>query len=367
MKIKLLDKYIFKQVITATILGILLFIVVWISPEILLDIIRDTVYGEISPKVAVQLLIMEIPEILGKAIPVGLLLGCLYVFDKLSKNFELIIMRSTGISFKRMVIPVLIISIVGCVLCYKTYDTIIPYSTNKIKQLKNSKPNTEFVYIQKDANQKPKQAVIVTNFDGQSINNVKVLQFAEVNDNEAPLVKNILIADKAVYNGQKWTLEEGIDYKIAPDGVYEKISKFNSKQILDGKQAQNAYKLMAYSVKKPREIDSKDLASYISLLKSEDLIDEYNYMLNKLYQRDSQAFSCILLAICGVILGFSRPREKRFLGYTVATGLVFVFYIIVPFLDLLAQKSVLPPILTAWIPCLLVVGVIFALLKYKEI
>ena len=93
---KLLDKYILKQIFAATLVGIILFIVVWISPEILFKIIKRTVAGEYTIAVAIKRFIFEIPEILGKAIPVGLLLGNLFIFDKLSKDFELTILRNIG-------------------------------------------------------------------------------------------------------------------------------------------------------------------------------------------------------------------------------------------------------------------------------
>ena len=67
----ILDRYIFKQVLTATLVGIVMFIVIWISPEILFKIIRNTIYGEITLQTALKLFFLEIPEILGKAVPVG--------------------------------------------------------------------------------------------------------------------------------------------------------------------------------------------------------------------------------------------------------------------------------------------------------
>ena len=101
-KITLFDKYIFNQVLLATLVSILLFIVIWIAPEILFKVIRRTLKGVYTYPVAFQLLLYEIPQILGKALPVGLLLGSLFTFDKLSKDFELTVLRGIGISFKRI-------------------------------------------------------------------------------------------------------------------------------------------------------------------------------------------------------------------------------------------------------------------------
>lgn len=85
-KISVYDKYIFTQVMFASIVAILLFTVVWIAPEMLLNTIKKTLSGEFGVKTAILVLFYELPKILGKAFPVGLLLGTLFTFDKLSKD-----------------------------------------------------------------------------------------------------------------------------------------------------------------------------------------------------------------------------------------------------------------------------------------
>lgn len=98
-RITIYDRYIFSQVFFATFVAILLFTVVWIAPEMLLNTIKRTLEGVYTAKTAVLVLTYELPKILGKAFPVGLLLGTLFTFDKLSKDSELTIFRAVGMSF----------------------------------------------------------------------------------------------------------------------------------------------------------------------------------------------------------------------------------------------------------------------------
>ena len=74
-RITIYDRYIFSQVFFATFVAILLFTVVWIAPEMLLNTIKRTLEGVYTAKTAVLVLTYELPKILGKAFPVGLLLG----------------------------------------------------------------------------------------------------------------------------------------------------------------------------------------------------------------------------------------------------------------------------------------------------
>ena len=105
--ITIYDKYIFTQVLVTTLVAILLFTIVWIAPEMLLSTIKKVLNGIYTPKTGILVLLYEIPQILGKAFPVGLLLGSLFTFDKLSKDSELTIFRAVGMSFGRILRPLL--------------------------------------------------------------------------------------------------------------------------------------------------------------------------------------------------------------------------------------------------------------------
>ena len=129
----------------------------------------------------------------------------------------------------------------------------------------------------------------------------------------------------------------------------------------------NAYTIMINSTKRDREINNKDLKAYVKLLKQEKLDEDYRLMLNKYLQRFFHPFVCVLLAIMGCLLGFSKPREQRLIGFTIAIGCIFVYYITLPFFDLLAEKGVLHPLICASFPPLAFLGAIVAFYKSKDL
>ncbi len=363
----ILDRYIFRQVLTATLAAIILFIVIWISPEILFKIIKNTIYGNITVETAVKLFFLEIPEILGKAIPVGLMIGSLFVFDRLSRDSELTIIRGIGVSLQRLFVPVIILSIIGTGICYFVYKDLIPYSNFEIKKLKNEIFQSHFVYMDKSPEGKPKNIIIVGGYDGNHISSIKYLMFSDIVSSEAPLIKSVITAENAEIKDGYWVINKGIEYKIAPNGVYEKIIPFNKMRIFDKKASEQAKKLLGFSTKRTKEMTNNELENYMSVLKDVDMHDEYRFALSKYYQRFAHSLGCLLFAICGVLLGFSRPREKRFLGFSIGVGLIFIYYIILPFLDMLAQVGVLPALIAAWIPNLIIMSAIYGLIKYKEL
>ena len=146
------DRYIFTQVLVTTIVAILLFTIVWIAPEMLLHTIKKILAGDYTVKTGVMVILCEIPQILGKAFPVGLLLGSLFTFDKLSKDSELTIFRAVGMSFSRILRPLLVLSFIVTYLCFITYDKMIPYTCQKLQEIKGYRTLTQFIYTQKDEN-----------------------------------------------------------------------------------------------------------------------------------------------------------------------------------------------------------------------
>lgn len=366
-KITILDRYLFKQVALAAIVGIVMFIVIWISPEILFKIIRDTIYHQITLSTAVKLFFLEIPEILGKAIPVGLMIGSLFVFDRLSKDSELTIIRSVGVSIRRLFVPIVALSLIGAVICYFVYKDMIPYSTSAIKKIKHEASQSHFIYMDKTSTGKPRNVLMVGNYCNNYAMFIKYLMFSDVVSQDAPLIKSVVTANSAEIKNGYWLLNNGIEYKIAPSGVYEKIIPFKTMKILDPKSSEQAKKLLIFSTKSAQEMTNTEIKSYMQVLKAVDMPDEYRFALNKYFQRSAYALSCILFAVCGVLLGFSKPRENRFIGFTVGVALIFVYYIILPFLDLLAQSGTLPAFLAAWFPNFIILGAIWAIVKYKEL
>ena len=366
-KISIYDKYIFRQVAMATFVAILLFTIVWIAPEILLNTIRRALAGEYGFKTALLLLFYELPKILDKAIPVGLLLGTLFTFDKLSKDSEMTIFRAVGMSFQRIVLPVVILSMLLSSICFLLSDRWTPCAENKLRAIRGEVYTAQYIYTQKDEAGHPLTAVIVSNAVKKDLNNVIVLDFSNRVYQDVHQLSNIYSAKKGYVYDDHWELQDVSNYKISNDGIYFDVYHLDKLNILNGESAKNAYTLMSYSMVKERDIPTSELKHYIKLLKSENLSEEYSYMLNKYLQRYLTPFVCILLAILGCLLGFSKPREQRLLGFTIGIGCVFLYYITLPFFDMLAEKEILSPYITAILPILAFMGAIYGFYKLKDL
>ncbi|MCQ2754915.1 MAG: LptF/LptG family permease [bacterium] len=290
------DRYIFKQVLFTTLVAILLFTIVWIAPEMLLNTIKSVLAGEITAKTGFLLLFYELPKILGKALPVGLLLGSLFTFDKLSKDSELTIFRATGMSFWRILRPVLVLSLIVTYICFFTYDKMIPYSCNKLRKINHDSMITQYIYTKRDVNGHPKQAVVVSKYQNGRMYDVIVLNFSKRVFDDLHGMRNVMVGAKGVKTTDAkglpcWKLLDVISYNIDENGIFHKINKIPKLEILNGEDAENAYQIMINSTKREREINNKDLHHYVKLLKKESLDEDYRLMANKYFQRFLHTFA----------------------------------------------------------------------------
>ena len=367
MKITIYDKYIFKQVAITTFVAILLFTVVWIAPEMLLNTIKKILAGEYTLKMGVAYLTYQLPLILGKAFPVGLLLGSLFTFDKLSKDSELTIFRAVGLSFKRIVTPVMFLSLIVTILCFVTYDKLIPYSQQALLKMQCGNPVSQYIYTEKDSQDRPVKAVIVSRYDNYVMDNVIVLDFSKKIYDDVHGIAQIYVAEQGFREPNKWVLKDILVYNITQEGIYKQIAHKDTMDIMQGPIAEDISFLMEYSNKKDREITNANLKHYVDLLKEQKMEEPYRLMLNKYYQRFFHPFVCILLAAMGCLLGFSKPREQRLIGFTIAIGAIFLYYITLPFFDLLAEKGVILPIIAAAFPPVTFLLACIAFYKSKDI
>jgi len=337
-----------------------------------LSTIKKVLHGTYTVKTGLLVLFYELPKILGKAFPVGLLLGSLFTFDKLSKDSELTIFRAVGMSFKRIVAPLLVLSCIITYLCFVTYDSWIPYSCQKLQEIKGSSMLTQFIYTQKDEKNNPREAVVVSRFFNDEMSDIIVMDFSEQIFNDLHGLEKVMVAQTGKMGVNKkgipcWNLKDVTIYHINNDGIFEAIKNEPNINILEGEPSQNAYSIMINSTKRDRDINNKDLKAYVELLKKENMDEEYRLMKSKYLQRFFHPFVCILLAVMGCLLGFSKPREQRLIGFTIAIGCIFVYYITLPFFDLLAEKGVLPPLLTAALPPIAFLGAIIAFYRSKDL
>lgn len=363
--ITILDKYIFSQVTAASLVILFLFIIVWMAPEKLVDAVKDVFSHEATVTQATMKLFYELPKVLSQCLPISILVGSLFTFDKLSKDSELAILRSSGLSYMRILKPVIFLGVIYFALCAYIVDQLVPWASAKTGE--NTYFDNHFVYLRLNEDKTAKQGIIVSNYTRAGIKNIIVTNFKKDEYSDIVSLDNILFADYALKKDSYWMLPIVTKYTIDENGVYQKIANVKNVKILEGEDANDIYNIMKYGTKRERAFTNLGLYQYVKLLKKKDFSDEFNFNLSKLYQRFFHPFTCILFAILGALLGYAPPRSVRLVGFTIAAGLLFGYYITLPAFGVLAEKSILPPFICASFPIFVFTAAIFIVKKNKDL
>ena len=132
---RILDKYILKETIMTFIFGICAFSAVFLGSGTLLRIAQYiTQYGA-SFSAIVRLIIYSLPGIIVWTFPMSMLLAALLTFGRLSGNSEIIAMKACGVSFKRLVTPVIAFSLGVSIFSIGFNEYVVPASNQAYADL----------------------------------------------------------------------------------------------------------------------------------------------------------------------------------------------------------------------------------------
>src|SRR5215813_11257676 len=109
---RILDRYIFREILTPTLIGLSALTFVFFSRQLgtLLEIMvrQSATFREVG-----ELSLAIIPNVLTFTIPMAVLVGILTGFGRMSSDSESIAFRAGGVSMKRLLVPVMALGLLS--------------------------------------------------------------------------------------------------------------------------------------------------------------------------------------------------------------------------------------------------------------
>ena len=216
MHLRLLDKYVLKELLYPFIFGVASFSSIFIASSLLFKIVQYiTTYGAPIPAVA-RLFFYSLPEIVNYTFPMAVLLATLMAFGKLSSNSEIVAMKSGGVSYYRIVAPVIAVGFVVSIFSVIWAEKVVPPSKHIAKQI---------LAVEIRGNVKPKTQdhVVVKTLSGDT----QRITYARTTIEEFQKEKltRVQTAKKATWKEDSWILEDGNVFTVdEKDGVTSKAA-----------------------------------------------------------------------------------------------------------------------------------------------
>ena len=132
---KILDRYILKQIIMMFLMGVFVFTTIIFASDTFITLIKQISQFGIPFKIALIMILLNLPAVIVMSIPMGVLLSTVMVLNKLSLASEITVMRSCGISLNRIAKPIFIFSIIMALLTFAINESVAPVMRKTSKDL----------------------------------------------------------------------------------------------------------------------------------------------------------------------------------------------------------------------------------------
>jgi len=115
LKFDTIWRYVFLEVISPTLLGLCVYVLVFVM-NALFELAELAIKKDLSVRSVVTILFYYLPRVLEMTIPMAILLGVLVGIGRLSTDSEVVALRASGVSYWRILCPVVTLGIVGWVV-----------------------------------------------------------------------------------------------------------------------------------------------------------------------------------------------------------------------------------------------------------
>ena len=350
MKFRILDKYLLKELAGPFFFGIAAFSSIFIGTNVLFRIAKYIAqYG--APVLAVvKLFLASLPEIIHYTLPMSMLLASLLAFGKHSASREIVAMRAGGISFARLMLPVIFVALIVTAVAFALGEYVVPASRLAYQSIlrneieREAKPASEqHVVIKVVSRGELNQLIYARRFDEASGRMEEIV----VQDFEKGELARMEMADYAIYVEGRWTLYNGQINELNSDGQISRVITFDKQQL----PMLNPPKQLAANQKKPENMSIGELRQQIGVLKKQ--FEMTSRLKLELYQRYALPFSVLMCALIGSPLGLQPQRSSSSMGFGLSVVIVLIYYVFLSVCTTLGQSGKIPPLLAAWIPNLI--------------
>lgn len=352
---RVLDKYVLGELFRPFFFGVTAFILVMLS--ITLYNFTDLIFVSGAPAGPVlMLLVYSLPRILVLTFPVAYLFASLLGIGRMTKDFEIIAIRSSGISFQRIIMPILAGAIIVSIGNYFFNEAVVPWANKQVSGIRQQLATTVVkpmirpnIFFKGTENRY---------FYVKNVDNKGIMHDVFILDESKMGMPQVITAKTAVWTGRIWALKDGTLHKYDEAGYVEHELKFDTLNIqlrldspsywgedLDPGQMSTAQLQSKFKDLGKSGIDTKALrVAY--------------------HMKFSVPLATFFAAIIAAPLGLMFSRMGAYIGVALSIILVFLYYVIMASCQAMGDAGILPPILAAWIQNI-VFGIIGAYLLWQ--
>lgn len=346
MVIRILDKYIFKEVFKTFIFGICAFSVVFIGSGTLFRIAQYiTEYGASVPSV-IKIFVLSIPGVVIWTFPMSMLLASLLTIGRLSGNSEITAMKSCGISFYRIAAPAIVLGAFVSVFAVFFNEYVVPWSNQAYSRVLeyeikgNLAPQSQEHIIIKDIKDGTIDRLI---YARRFVAETDIMEGITMQSFENGEIKHVEDAEYAEWKNNEWTMHNGMIYDVT-EGTSQHTVRFDTQVLPINESPQQ----IVQGQKKPEEMTMKELNEQIGIMRSQYV--NTSKLETELHQRVTIPMASLIFTLVGVPLGMQPNRNSSSMGFVMSIIIIFIYYSLMTMAGAIAQGGMVSPMLAVWLP-----------------
>jgi len=343
----ILWRHVILELLTPTALGFAVFTFLFLMRFLLRISQLWIVYGaELST--VLWAVVYSLPHIMVLTIPMGLLVGSLIAFGRMSADFEVVALRAAGVSLLHLLPPVLIASTVLWALTSWVYMVMMPWGNVSLMEMQWQ------TITQRAFSNEVKPRVFNEDFPNLVLYVEDIVDqgnewrgvFAARTDSDPP---TILRAEKAFPRvddaGRRTFLEmiNGVVIAAQPDPADVTVTAFESRSELVWSEDDS---LLGQVGKDGRSMTLAELRAAIAARHANG---EPAWDLEvEVHKKFAFPFACLVMGIIALPLGISTQRQTTASGFAIGTLVIVVYYYFAQNGEQQADAGLIAPWIGVW-------------------
>ena len=351
---KLFDWYVFKAILEMTL--IVLFVFVALSGFVdFVGQINDIGIGDYGVNQAIQYTLLKLPSSIFQLMPIIILIGSLLGLGLMSKNSELIVLLSSGVSLQRLGISVFSSGIILCFFTVGIGEYISPSMERYADQYRtiskfqySSLGNTGGIWL------KEGDKIININLleENKSFGNVTIYELKKLSQ----LSKISRASSAGIDDDNQWILSNLKETVFSENGISQESSRYKiEKTKLDRD-------LVSLTVVKPENLNVIELYRFVNYLESNGI--DADLYIAAFQSRIASIFALPIMCLLALPFSLGFLREKG-TGYRILLGVIIglIYFLIENTLVESSQVYNINPILVGWLPTFLLSLAVFSVFR----
>lgn len=361
---KIIDRYLLRELLVPFTLGLALFTFILLIARIL-KLVEMVVNRGVRLGQILQLFSYILPAFLEVTVPMALLLAILVALGRLSSDSEIVAFQASGVGISRLTRPIGAFALCVALLTLALSVYVRPWGNNRLRtglyeivkarasagitpKVFNDDFKNLVIYV--DQIEPPGNAlerVLISDTREEALRNTVFARAGVIIPSEQRRTLTLRLLDGSIYTA---STHPGASYQATRFSTYDITLNLDLAVAHAGQQEKDVNEMTLVELQ--TAIARKEAANEPTL---EERVE--------LQRKFAIPCAALVFAALGIPLGIRPSRSAHSWGFSMSLALIFSYYLLLSLGQSLGERGVLPPSIAVWLPNLLlsaVAGALFA-------